>query len=123
MTTLGNRSKHLHGYGLRVHHRGHFQRAWGVPGGGRIYQPRDYSSRLAVNSATNKLYASDAQSLAVIDGATNAAAVVSIGATADALAVNEKTNKVYVGTGNGLTVIDGATNTATAVPLTGASRK
>ncbi|KII26890.1 hypothetical protein M707_25185, partial [Arthrobacter sp. AK-YN10] len=91
----------------------------GVPGGGRIYQPRDYSSRLAVNSATNKLYASDAQSLAVIDGATKAAAVVSIGATADALAVNEKTNKVYVGTGNGLTVIDGATNTATAVPLTG----
>ncbi|NQD90468.1 hypothetical protein HP499_22035, partial [Paenarthrobacter sp. CM16] len=88
----------------------------GGSGGGRIYLPSDYPSDVAVNSKTNKVYVSDANSVAVLDGVTNAATIVPVGAKAGVLAVNEKTNKVYVSTPAGLKIIDGATNTATPIP-------
>ncbi|MFK0006919.1 hypothetical protein ACIQTZ_07690 [Paenarthrobacter sp. NPDC090520] len=90
----------------------------GGVGGGKVYSPGDYSSRLAVNSVTNKIYASDADSVVVIDGVSQATTVVPIGGSTSAIAVNDKTNKVFVGTDNGLTIIDGASNTSTAVPIT-----
>jgi DNA-binding beta-propeller fold protein YncE len=74
---------------------------------------------MAVNSTTNKIYLADLGSNFVteIDGATNAATAISLGADTGPIAVNPVTNKVYVLTGGGVTVIDGATLATATIPL------
>lgn len=84
---------------------------------------------VAVNPVTNKIYVASCTvhgglnviysgSLTLIDGATNAATVITGCATA--VAVNQVTNKVYVldpgSLSAGIIVIDGTTNSMTALP-------
>jgi DNA-binding beta-propeller fold protein YncE len=89
----------------------------------------DYPIGVAVNPATNTVYAATVSTvapnygsgaLAVINGTTNTlVATVPIGDLPVGVAVNAATNTVYVPRQGGfLTVIDGATNTiAATVPL------
>jgi YVTN family beta-propeller protein len=78
-------------------------------------------SAVAVNPATNKIYASThtQNSVTVIDGATNNTSTVPVGNVPLAIAVNEVTNKIYVANAGSasVTVIDGATNATTTVPV------
>ena len=83
----------------------------------------------AVNSATDEVYAANygANTVSVIDGATNNTATVNVGVYPYAVAVNSTTNKIYVADvcGNDpscnsvgtVTVIDGATNNTTTVTV------
>lgn len=73
---------------------------------------------LSINPVTDRIYLTNADSVIVIDGATNGiAATIAVGDAPAAVAVNPVTNKVYVPSlsDNSVTVIDGATNGATAV--------
>ena len=80
------------------------------------------TSSIAVNSATNKIYAAQnpifgGNLVTVIDGASLATTSVTVGQYPVALAVNRITNKIYVACEIGVvTVIDGATNQTTDVP-------
>jgi len=78
------------------------------------------ASNLAINSATNKIYAlTGTTQVTVIDGATLRTTVVQVGNTPSGIAVNSETNKIYVSNylSNDVTVIDGATNATTTVPV------
>lgn len=77
---------------------------------------------IAVNTATNRIYAAFNGEVVVIDGATNALAFVPT-VTAAALAVNPATNRIYVaGASGALSVIDGATNAVATIAIpTGAT--
>ena len=76
---------------------------------------------LAINPATNKIFAvnRDSNNVTVIDGASNAiVAVVAVGQSPSAAAVNPVTNKIYVINRNdnaAVTVIDGATYSTVSV--------
>ena len=74
-----------------------------------------------MNPVTNKAYAVNysANSVSVIDGATNRTTAVTAGTGPNAMAVNPVTNKIYVNNTNNnrVTVIDGATNDATTVSV------
>lgn len=76
---------------------------------------------VAVNPSTNKIYVANdnGNSVAVIDGATNAVTTVPTGVSPYGIAINQVTNKIYVTNSgsNFLTVIDGATNATTSVPV------
>ena len=82
---------------------------------------------LAVNQATNKIYAANygSNTVSVIDGATNATTTVPVGPNPSNLAVNSVTNKIYVANQTayqspnsaGLMVIDGLTNIATPIQI------
>jgi YVTN family beta-propeller protein len=76
---------------------------------------------LAVNTATNKIYASNGtDTVTVIDGATNSTTAIPVGAPVEVLAVNPVTNMVYVGEQSNVVVIDGATNSTTTLGVPGA---
>ena len=76
---------------------------------------------LAVNTATNQIYASNGtNTVTVIDGATNSTTTVPVGAPVKVLAVNPVTNMVYVGEQSNVVVIDGATNSTTTLAVPGA---
>ncbi len=107
--------------------------------------------KVAVNPASNRIYVVEGSQfggvggpgpfvpviresgdVAVIDGTSNATAVVHVGGTVQAVAavgqvwgapaVNPVTNKIYVGTDAGVVAIDGATNaTATVHAAAGAT--
>jgi YVTN family beta-propeller protein len=78
---------------------------------------------VAVNSATNRIYVTNATSsnVSVIDGATNTVvATVPVGNTPYQVDVNPSTNRIYVANSvsNDVSVINGATNTVVAtVPV------
>lgn len=81
------------------------------------------SVALAVNAATNKIYAiafcQSSCSVYVIDGASNTVqATVPVGANPVSIAVNPATNKIYVVNNgdNTVTMIDGATNSTATIP-------
>ena len=78
-----------------------------------------FPAAIAVNSATNKIYAANAISgdVTVIDGGTNATVTVSAGISPRAVAVNAVTNNIYVANAgsNDVTVINGFTNKAIQV--------
>ncbi len=78
--------------------------------------PVQGTSAMAVNRATNTLYAVDYQGhLSVVDGETHEVADVIIAPGANAIAVNEVSNQIYVNGDYELTyVIDGTTNTQIA---------
>src|SRR5205085_52544 len=86
---------------------------------------QDNPIALAVNPVTNKIYVgcdvarADQQTVAVIDGATNAVSTLSASAYPRAIAVNPVTNKIYIlNQGNfSVTVIDGATNTGPTIQV------
>jgi YVTN family beta-propeller protein len=82
---------------------------------------------VAVNSGTNKIYVANsaANTVSVIDGATNNTTTVNVGVAPNAVAVDSATNKIYVvnqcgndsrcASSGTVTVIDGATNNTTSV--------
>jgi YVTN family beta-propeller protein len=74
---------------------------------------------VGINTTTNKIYVPNSDgTLAVIDGATNAASTLAIPAGAKAVAVNPVTNTMYVLTASGVAPIDGSTtDTAQTNPL------
>ena len=77
---------------------------------------------IAVNTATNKVYAAFSGEVVVIDGATRALTFIPSGSAAEpgpvAVAINEQTNKIYVPNAQGfVTVIDGSTHAAVNVPI------
>ena len=80
-------------------------------------------SDIEVNAVTNKIYAAGDGAIMVVDGATNATAVLPIGSGANPVhvAVNPVTNKIYAIdlTTAAVTVVDGATNAITTVPVGG----
>jgi YVTN family beta-propeller protein len=72
---------------------------------------------IAVNTATNRIYAAFNGEVVVIDGATHAMAFVPT-VTAVGIAINPNTNRIYVASAQGaLAVIDGATNAVTTVAI------
>jgi uncharacterized protein len=77
-----------------------------------------------VNPKTNKVYAVNSSdgTVTVMDGSTNSATSVRVGAQPVAIAVNPVTNKIYVcNSGSGtVSVIDGATDAVTAIVKVGA---
>ena len=91
-------------------------------GSSDVMFPGDAPGRLAVNSATNKLYVAstdktmEKNSLAVIDETTQKSMLIPFDSIIDSIAVNEQANKIYVSTQEHVTVVDGSTNTATVVP-------
>src|SRR5208283_3105877 len=88
-----------------------------------------FSSAVAVNPVTNKVYVAGQGScicggiVTVIDGATNVTTDVNVGQDPTAMVVNPVTNKIYVASQgypgwpfpSNVTVIDGATNATTTV--------
>src|SRR5207248_2523254 len=76
---------------------------------------------IAVNEITNKIYVANHSSdtVSVIDGGTNAALDLAVGAGPQAIAINAVTNKIYVVCQNSdqLAIIDGITNTVTLVAV------
>ena len=77
-------------------------------------------SAIAVNAATNKIYAMAytpfGQTVTVIDGATLTTTPVTVGMYPNALAIDSITNKIFVASQVGtVTVIDGATNQTTSI--------
>ena len=80
---------------------------------------RPSPSTLALNPATNRLYVTHfvANSVSVIDGATQAIDIVPTGPGPYGAAVNVITNKIYIpnNSGDGVTVIDGASNATRVV--------
>ena len=69
---------------------------------------------VAVNSATNMIYASNytAGTVTVIDGSSNSAVVLSAPSQPKSIAIDSAINRVYVASylGSAITVIDGASN-------------
>jgi len=89
----------------------------GGPAGGRNF-PLYYTSDVAVNSSTNKIYVSSTNGyVAVVDGATYGEPE-RIPASGWILAVNETNNKIYLGGTKVLTIIDGATKATARLPIT-----
>ena len=80
---------------------------------------------LAVNPATNRVYAGNADSgnMTVIDGATKATATVGSQMAPTAMAVDPAANRIYVLNGplGTMTTVDGATDTVLATVATGRS--
>jgi YVTN family beta-propeller protein len=81
--------------------------------------PPSPSSSVAVNPATNRIYATNSASnmLKVINGATGTTSMVAVGTAPLGVAVNPVTNTIYVAnnsSGN-VTVINGATNATSTV--------
>ncbi len=76
---------------------------------------------IAVNPVTNKIYVVDqtANSLTVIDGATDSTQTFAVGSNPTAVAVNSVTNKIYVSVSSpaSVVVIDGDTLATSSVPV------
>ena len=74
---------------------------------------------LAVDTATNKIYVANSDSITIIDGATNSTTTVAAGTKPGSPVVDSSANKVYVANfvSNDVTVIDGSTNNVTAIPV------
>ena len=75
---------------------------------------------VAVNSATNMIYASNytVGTVTVIDGISNSAVVLSAPSQPKSIAINSAINRVYVANylGSAITVIDGTSNQIATVP-------
>jgi DNA-binding beta-propeller fold protein YncE len=85
--------------------------------------PRGVFARLAVNSSTNRIYATETagNALWAIDGATHAVTIIPTGIRPSGAMVNTVTNEIYVANTleSTVTVVDGATYAAIAVPVPG----
>ncbi len=80
---------------------------------------------VAVNPVTNKIYfgsgSGDVNTLAVVDGATNAVSSVTTGTQPNAVAVNPVTNRIYTANSvsNTVTVVDATNSNATSTVTVG----
>ena len=74
---------------------------------------------VAINTATNRIYVANRDSITIIDGATNSTTTVAAGTKPSSLAINLSTNKVYVANSdsNDVTVIDGVSNSVITIPV------
>jgi YVTN family beta-propeller protein len=87
-----------------------------MPTAGHAVSPK----ALAVNPATNRIYAAFASEVIVIDGNTNAYTYIPVdtGTGAASIGINTYTNRIYVSNTSGtLTIIDGTTNATSTVEI------